>query len=58
MEMAYLTRVHGGIPPTPRSIVHQVDSRELVESLIQINPRRARGVAYGRQEPRQLAVLT
>ena len=34
---------------------YRFDSRELVESLIQINPRRAWGVAYGRPDPRQLA---
>src|ERR1700704_4549469 len=35
------------LPPARGSIVHRFDSQELVESLIQINPPRARGVAYG-----------
>jgi hypothetical protein len=48
-------RVHGRISPTPRSIVQQFDSRELVESLIQINPRRARDIGYGGRGPRELA---
>ena len=55
MEMAHLTVSMGTHPPAHRSIVHQFDFREFVESLIQINPRRARGVAYGGQDPPELA---
>ena len=47
---------HGRISRAHRSIAHQPDSREFVESLIQINPCRSRGVAYGRRAPRQLAL--
>src|SRR3979409_444594 len=45
-------------PPARGSIVHRFDSQELVESLIQINPPRARGVAYGRLESATACVLT
>ena len=55
MEMAHLTVFMTAFPPARCLIVHRLDSRELAESLIQINPHRDRGVAYGRQDPRQLA---
>jgi hypothetical protein len=38
--------------------VHRFDFQELVESLIQINPPRARGVAYGLLESATACVLT
>jgi hypothetical protein len=52
MEMGHLT-VSMDIPAVP--FVHRVDPRELVESLIQINPRQAQGIGYGRRDPRELA---
>ena len=57
VEMAHLTVSMVAFPRARGSIVHPFDSQELVESLIQINPPRARGVAYGRLGPATACVL-
>jgi hypothetical protein len=56
--MAHLTVSMVAFPWAHRSIVHQFDSPELVESLIQINLRRPWGVAYGHLGPAIACGLT
>jgi hypothetical protein len=56
--MADLTVSMVAFPRAHRSIMHQFDSPEVVEGLIQINLRRPGAVAYGRLGPATACVLT
>jgi hypothetical protein len=56
--MADLTVPMVAFPRAHRSIVHQFDSLEVVESLIQINLRRPGALAYDRLGPATACVLT